>query len=58
MTDRVIYRKELMEKLGVTSETIRQWLKKGRLPKPDIALSRRTVGWRLSTLNAAGVGVV
>lgn len=56
--DRVIYRKDLCEKLGVGSESVRRWLKAGKLPKPDVAISRKTMGWRLSTLQAAGVGIV
>lgn len=57
-TNRVIYRKELQVMLGVTSETIRRWRKEGKIPAPDVAISRRTVGWRLSTLNSYGIGLV
>lgn len=56
--DRVVYRQELQRELGVVSETMRRWIRDGKLPKPDVALSRRTMGWRLSTLHAAGVGIV
>lgn len=56
--DRVIWRKQLQELMGgVTSETIRRWLKSGRLPPPDVAMSRKTVGWRISTLRAWGVNL-
>lgn len=56
--DRTIYRKELMAALNVTSsETIRRWLKSERLPPPDVNLSQRTQGWRVSTLRAAGINL-
>lgn len=54
-TDRIIYRQDLYKLIGVTSETLRRWLKEGKIPAADIAISRRTVGWRLSTLHAAGI---
>jgi predicted DNA-binding transcriptional regulator AlpA len=53
--DRIIYRQNLYKMLGVTSETLRKWLKDQKLPPADIAISRRTVGWRLSTLPATGI---
>lgn len=56
--DRVIYRTELMSQLNVGSETIRRWIKGGKLPTPDIDISRKTRGWKLSTLQAAGIGLV
>ena len=56
--DRILVRSDLCEMLGVSSETIRRWLNSGALPKPDIALSRKTQAWRLSSLNAAGIGIL
>lgn len=56
--DRVIYRTDLCKMLGVGSEALRRWLKAGKLPPPDVAISRKTMGWRLSTLHAAGIGLV
>ena len=56
--DRVIYRQDLCQMLGVGSEAVRRWMKTGKLPQPDVAITRRTLGWRLSTLQAAGIGVV
>ena len=53
--DRIIYRQDLYKALGVTSETLRKWIKEDKMPPTDIAISRRTVGWRLSTLQAAGI---
>lgn len=55
--DRVIWRADLETSLNVTSSTVRRWLKAGKLPPPDIDISRRTRGWRLSTLHRAGIGV-
>jgi predicted DNA-binding transcriptional regulator AlpA len=53
--DRVIYRRDLCAMLGIGSEALRRWMKAGKLPAPDIAITRRAVGWRLSTLQAAGI---
>jgi hypothetical protein len=53
--DPVIWRCDLTTKMGVTSETVRRWIRAGKLPKPDVAMSRITLGWRLSTLRAAGI---
>ena len=53
--DRVIFRTELQELLHVSSETIRRWLLEHRLPSPDVALTRKTVGWKRSTLERAGI---
>lgn len=56
--DRVIYRSDLCKMLGVGSEAMRRWLKAGKVPPPDVAISRKTMGWRLSTLQAAGIRLV
>lgn len=56
--DRIINRQELYKELGVTSETLRTWIKKGKIPAADIAISQRTVAWRLSTLQAAGINLI
>lgn len=56
--DRVIYRADLCKMLGVGSEAMRRWLKAGKVPPPDVAISRKTVGWRLSTLQAAGIRLI
>lgn len=55
--DRVIWRPDLQELLQVTSETLRRWLLAGKLPAPDVDISRRTKGWKLSTLRAAGINL-
>lgn len=56
--DRVIWRQDLCKMMGVGSQCVRLWIKAGKLPEPDIDLSLRTKGWRLSTLQAAGIGLV
>lgn len=53
--DTLINRVQIRRFLGVTSETIRRWMISGKLPKPDVDLSRRTKAWKLSTLEAAGI---
>lgn len=55
--DRVVMREELCRLVQRDPETIRRWIKAKRLPKPDVAITPRSTGWRLSTLRAAGVGV-
>lgn len=55
--DRVIWRRELQVAACVTSETIRRWMRDGKLPAPDVDLSYRTKGWRESTLRAAGINL-
>lgn len=57
-TDRVIWRRELQAAAHVSSETVRRWMRDGKLPKPDVALSHRTKGWRVSTLLAAGINLL
>lgn len=56
--DRVIWRQDLQELMRVSSETIRRWVKSGQLPQPDVSMSQRVRGWRLSTLRAAGINLV
>lgn len=55
--DRVIWRPDLQTMIGVHSETVRRWLKAGKLPAPDVHLSQKTLGWRVSTLRAAGINI-
>jgi hypothetical protein len=56
--DRVIWRRELQAAACVTSETVRRWMRDGKLPEPDVNLSYRTKGWRVSTLRAAGINLL
>lgn len=55
--DRVVWRRELQLAIKVSSETIRRWMLDGKLPEPDVNLSNRTKGWRLSTLRSAGINL-
>lgn len=55
--EQIITRRELQEKIGVHSDTMRLWIKKKKLPPFDVNLSRVTKGWRRSTLKAAGINV-
>lgn len=55
--DRVIWRADLPALFHVSSETIRRWLKEGKLPKPDVDLTRVSKGWRMSTLRDAGINL-
>lgn len=50
-------RPDLQKMMGVTSETVRRWMRDKRLPTPDVAMSRKTLGWRMSTLRAHGVNL-
>jgi predicted DNA-binding transcriptional regulator AlpA len=56
--DRVIWRRELQAAADVSSETVRRWMRDGKLPAPDVNLSHRTKGWRVSTLRAAGINLL
>jgi len=56
--DRIVWRSDLYDLIGVCSETVRQWIKAGKLPKPDVQISTKRMGWRLSTLRATGIGLV
>lgn len=56
-TDKVIWRHDLQAIMGVSSETIRRWMKGGKLPTPDVNMSLKTVGWRVSTLRNAGINL-
>lgn len=53
----ILTRADITARLGVSRETIRQWIKAKKLPPPDVALSRKTTGWKRSTLSAAGIRI-
>lgn len=55
--DRVIWRIDFQSMMQVSGETVRRWMKAGKLPAPDVALSRKTLGWRVSTLRSAGINI-
>lgn len=56
--DPVIWRADLAKRLQRSSETVRKWIASGKLPKPDVDLSLKTRGWKLSTLRAAGIDLL
>lgn len=57
--DRIIWRADLRAALNnVSDETVRRWLKAGKLPTPDVELSNRTKGWKFSTLEKAGINLI
>lgn len=56
-SERIIWRRDLHAELEVSSETVRRMLRDGKLPPPDVDLSRRTRGWRISTLRAHGINI-
>ena len=55
--DPIIWRNELQRELEVSSETIRRWERGNKLPAPDIDISRKRRGWRLSTLRKFGINL-
>lgn len=55
--DRVIWRPDLQKTMNVSSETIRRYMRDGKIPTPDVAMSQKKLGWRLSTLRAAGINI-
>jgi len=55
--DPIITRKELPGLLKVHTDTIRRAFKEGKLPPYDYKLSRKSCGWKRSTLRAAGINV-
>ncbi len=56
--DCMVWRQQLTKTMGVCSETVRLWLKSGKLPKPDVKASAKVMGWKLSTLRNAGFDLV
>lgn len=55
--DIVLWRADLRKRMGVCEETLRRWIKADKLPKPDVHLSQKSMGWRMSTLRAAGINL-
>jgi len=56
--DRILWPADLRKALRISPDTLARWRKAGKLPPPDVALTRRTTGWRLSTLRAAGINLL
>lgn len=55
--DPVIWRADLAKRMCRSSVTVSKWIVKGCLPKPDVHVTKASYGWKLSTLNKAGVFV-
>jgi len=55
--EKLIFRADICKALNVSSETVRRWLNAGKIPPPDVYLSRKTIVWKSSTLRAAGLKV-
>ena len=54
--DRMVWRQELQATLGVSLDTMSRYLRTpGKLPPPDVSLNAKRVGWKMSTLHAAGI---
>ncbi len=53
--DKLVWRQDLQTQMQICSETMRRWLRAGKLPKPDIDISSRRLAWKRSTLEQAGV---
>jgi len=51
MSDTYITRKDIFEKLGISSHTLQRWIKSGKFPQP-IKFGERLVRWKLSTVDA------
>lgn len=59
--ERVIWRDELQQRLGaqgVCGKTMSRYIAAGKLPAPDIRLSAKRMGWKVSTLIKAGLEAV
>jgi len=56
-TDPVIFRADLMARLGIAGETLRRYMRDKKLPPPDVDMSQRKRGWRLSTLRKHGLNL-
>ncbi len=56
--DRMVWRKQFTDAMGVCSETVRLWIKAKKLPVPDVNVSPKVMGWKLSTLRNAGFDLV
>ena len=54
LSDRYLTRKDIEREFGCSSSTITRWMREKRLPRPDIAPSKKTQAWKASTLRAAG----
>lgn len=52
-----VWRHELQAWAQVSGETMRVWIRRGRLPEPSVVVSRNRQGWTAGELRAHGVEV-
>lgn len=55
--EKIIWRADLPALFHKSDETIRKWIKAGKLPQPDVQLSLQSRGWKVRTLHAAGIKI-
>lgn len=56
--DRILWRCDLRAALACSPDTLRRFIRDKKLPAPDVNLSQRTMGWKASTLRAAGINLL
>ena len=56
--DRIVWRCDLRAALHCSPDTLRRFIRDKKLPAPDVNLSQRTMGWKASTLRAAGINLL
>lgn len=56
--DRIFWRCDLRAALHCSPDTLRRFIRDKKLPAPDVNLSQRTMGWKASTLRAAGINLL
>jgi len=56
--DRVLWRADLRKALGCSPDTLRRYVRDKKLPEPDVNLTQRMMGWKVSTLRAAGINLL
>jgi hypothetical protein len=55
--DHLLTRAEIVALLRVSSDTFRRWQKAEKVPPADVAPTRKTQQWKVSTLHAAGLRI-
>lgn len=58
MVDPIVWRDQLQEAMRISGETVRRWIRDGKLPKPDIYPTRQCMVWHQSTLRAVGLDIL
>jgi len=49
--ERILRRREVLDRVGVGQSTLYDWMKRGEFPRP-VALGSKLVGWRESDVTA------